>query len=103
MYYTNIMLYHIILSVRYYPRFHGTAVGLGTYYPRIQHSVCIFIKIWSFTCSGKLTCNSKTRQMYMPVYCTWMVIRFDQNQGFANPWCWVAVRQNFALWGILFM
>jgi hypothetical protein len=28
-YYTNITLY----SVRYYPRFHVTAVGFGTYYP----------------------------------------------------------------------
>jgi hypothetical protein len=25
--------YHVIYSVRYYPRFHITAVGLGTYYP----------------------------------------------------------------------
>jgi len=34
------MLYHIIYSVRYYPRFHITAAGLGTYYPRIQGSTC---------------------------------------------------------------
>ena len=27
--------YHIIYSVRFYPRFHVTAVRLGTYYPRI--------------------------------------------------------------------
>ena len=27
--------YHVIYSVRYYPRFHVSAVGLGTYYPRI--------------------------------------------------------------------
>jgi len=33
--YTNITLYHVIYSVRYYPRFHLTAVGLGTYYPLI--------------------------------------------------------------------
>jgi hypothetical protein len=25
--------YHVIYSVLYYPRFHTTAVGLGTYYP----------------------------------------------------------------------
>ena len=31
-YYTNITLYHAVYSVRYYPRFHVTAVGLGTYY-----------------------------------------------------------------------
>jgi len=31
--YTNIMLYHVICSVRYYPRFQVTAVGLRRYYP----------------------------------------------------------------------
>jgi len=35
--------YHVTYSVRYYPRFHVTAVGLGTYYPRIQGSACTFI------------------------------------------------------------
>jgi len=39
--YTNIMLYHVIYSFRYYPRFHVTAVGLGTYYPRMWGTVCI--------------------------------------------------------------
>ena len=29
--YTNMTLYDVIYSVRYYPRFHVTAVGLGTY------------------------------------------------------------------------
>jgi len=31
----NIMLFHVILvySLRYYLRFHATAVGFGTYYP----------------------------------------------------------------------
>jgi hypothetical protein len=29
-----------MFSVRYYPRFHVTAVGLGTYYPRIRGSAC---------------------------------------------------------------
>ena len=33
--------YHVIYSVRYYPRFHVTAVGLGTYYPWIRGSACI--------------------------------------------------------------
>jgi hypothetical protein len=36
-----ITLYHVIYSVRYYPRFRVTAVGLGTYYPRIRGSACI--------------------------------------------------------------
>jgi hypothetical protein len=32
--------YHVIYSVRYYPRFHVTAVGLGTYYPWIRGHTC---------------------------------------------------------------
>ena len=39
--YTNITLYHVIYSVRYYPRFSVTAVGLGTYYPWIRRSTCM--------------------------------------------------------------
>jgi len=31
-YYTNITLYDVIYSVRYYPRFSVTTVGLGTYF-----------------------------------------------------------------------
>jgi len=34
--------YHVIYSVRYYPRFHVTAVGLGTYYTRIWGNYCIW-------------------------------------------------------------
>ena len=45
MYVTRISRYitlcHVIFSVRYYPRFHVTAVGLGTYYPWIWGSACI--------------------------------------------------------------
>jgi len=37
---TNITLYHVIYSVRYYTQFHVTAVGLGTYYPWIRGSDC---------------------------------------------------------------
>jgi hypothetical protein len=33
--------YHVKYSVRYYPRFHITAVGLGTYYPWIRGHYCI--------------------------------------------------------------
>jgi hypothetical protein len=33
--------YHVIYSVRYYPQFHVTAVGLGTYYPWIRGHYCI--------------------------------------------------------------
>jgi len=32
--------YHVIHSVRYYTRFHVTAVDLGTYYPWIRRSAC---------------------------------------------------------------
>jgi hypothetical protein len=35
--------YHVIYSVRYYPRFHIIAVGLGTHYPRIQRHYCIVL------------------------------------------------------------
>jgi hypothetical protein len=35
--------YHVICSVRYYPRFHVTAVGLGTYYPWIRGHYSIII------------------------------------------------------------
>ena len=41
-----ITLYHVIYSVRYYPRFHVIAIGLGTYYPWIRRSVCMLL---SFT------------------------------------------------------
>jgi hypothetical protein len=40
--YTNITSYDVIYSVRYYPRFSVTAVGLGTYYPRIRRSTCMW-------------------------------------------------------------
>jgi hypothetical protein len=33
--------YHVIYSVRHYPRFHVTALGLGTYYPLIRGHYCI--------------------------------------------------------------
>jgi len=43
-YYTNITLYYVIYSVRYYPRFHVTALVLGTYYPRIPLWVSTFYR-----------------------------------------------------------
>ena len=39
--YKNITLHHVIYNARYYPRFHVTAAGIGTYYPRIQGSAFI--------------------------------------------------------------
>ena len=41
--YASITLYHVIYSFRYYPRFHVTAVGLGTYYPWVLGSAYIHI------------------------------------------------------------
>jgi len=32
------VIYHVIYSFRYYPRYHVTAVGLGTYYQWIRGS-----------------------------------------------------------------
>jgi len=40
--YVTRMLRYMTYSFRYYPRFHVTAVGLGTYYPRIRRSGCIY-------------------------------------------------------------
>jgi hypothetical protein len=39
--YTDITLYAVIYSFRYYTRFSVTAVGLGTYYTWIRRSTCI--------------------------------------------------------------
>ena len=56
--YTNITFYHVIYSVRYYPRFHVTAVGLGTYYPWIRGSACSLMtkrnELWVCTTIGSL-------------------------------------------------
>jgi hypothetical protein len=35
--------YHVMYSVHYYPRFHITAVSLGTYYPWIRGTTLIRI------------------------------------------------------------
>jgi hypothetical protein len=35
--------YHVIYSVNYYPWFHITVVGLGTYYPQIQEHYYIYV------------------------------------------------------------
>ena len=35
--------YHVTYSVRYYPRFHVTAVGLGTYHPWIRGNACVCV------------------------------------------------------------
>jgi len=47
-------LYHVMYSFRYYPRFHVTVVGLGTYYPRIGGSACVWHRVFwvSGVCSS---------------------------------------------------
>jgi hypothetical protein len=40
--YTMLHEYHVN-SIRYYPQFHVTAVGLGTYYPRIRWHYCTLL------------------------------------------------------------
>jgi hypothetical protein len=42
--------YHVIYSVRYYPRFHVTAVGLGTYCPEIRVHTCIRTLTYNAQC-----------------------------------------------------
>ena len=37
--------YHIIYSIRYYPQFHITAVGLGTYCLQVRGSACTLIML----------------------------------------------------------
>jgi hypothetical protein len=57
--YTNITLYHVlyIYSVPYYPRFHVTVVGPGTYYPPIRgsNSICLLsLHRYKFTLAATL-------------------------------------------------
>ena len=43
--------YRVVYSVRYYPRFPVTVLGIGTYYPRIRKSTCNFIVMNWATCA----------------------------------------------------
>jgi len=73
--------YHVIDSVRYYPRLHVTAVGLGTYYPWIRLSACTVL----LSLNIRLGCVS-SNGVY--VYC-----RFGENRWTS----WVVGRGN--CWG----
>jgi hypothetical protein len=44
----------LIYRVRYYPRFRASAVGLGTYHPRIREDYCTFETPRRWTKSMKL-------------------------------------------------
>ena len=92
--YTNITLYHVIYSVRYYPRFHVTAVGLGTYYPRIRGSppvrgnfkVPCFILGSKRMCRKLLTVSSETTV----VSSTMQIVRHIESCELIPSWvaCW---------------
>ena len=77
--YTNITSYDVIYSVRYYLRFHITAVGLRTYYPWIWRSTCIGISIQ--TCSHTaanllklvLTCMGNEHFHCLGVHHCWLL------------------------------
>jgi hypothetical protein len=43
---------HVTYSVRYYPWFHVTAVGLGTYYPWIRGHTCTVWYVQSYIVLG---------------------------------------------------
>jgi hypothetical protein len=55
--------YHVVYSVRYYPGFHVTAVGLGTYYPWIRG-------------------HYFTSQKYIGLHIKWLLILLD----FSKTW-----------------
>ena len=56
MYVTRIS--HVIYSVLFYPRFHITAVCLGTYYLRIRRSACILEKAYELAL-GQITAEER--------------------------------------------
>jgi hypothetical protein len=54
-----------VYSVRYYPRFHVTAVGLGTYYPRIWGIyVYVHIPLYPEDGGSRMARNTVTLKIY---------------------------------------
>jgi hypothetical protein len=45
--------YHVTYSVRYYPRFHVSAVGLGTYCPQVRRGVRVVVSPQLFKLSAQ--------------------------------------------------
>jgi len=72
----NITLYHVIYSVRYNPRFHVTAVSLGTYYPWIRGSICITLPHIQAT-NQRNENNIMFLHLKIPSHCTGYVARND--------------------------
>jgi hypothetical protein len=61
--------YHVIYSVRYYPRFHVTAVGLGTYYPWIRGHYCTdYQGFTSYDQMAKQNCIKSASHSFWHVY-----------------------------------
>jgi hypothetical protein len=52
---------YTVYSVRYYPRFHITAIGLGTYYPWIRGHYCR----WEIARSLSVTCFFAYQKPYL--------------------------------------
>jgi len=52
--YTNITLYDVMYSVRYYPRFHVTDIGFGTLLPADRGFTCITFAVKKKTISQKV-------------------------------------------------
>jgi hypothetical protein len=80
--YTNIMLCDVIYSVRYYPHFSLTAVGLGMYYPQIQWSncntYCLSTGYMNVTLRVLLVFDSISKQSKTCLkchMCTWLIIK----------------------------
>jgi hypothetical protein len=59
-------------SIRYYSRFHVTAVGLGTYYLRIRGQTCVFILMLVIRLWSKYTIfnNNRMRKKIIANLCT---------------------------------
>jgi hypothetical protein len=87
--YTNITLYHAIYSVWYYPQFHVTMVGLGTYYLWIWGSACVCVCMCIYTgCNRRngpnfrrvflmLNYTEKTQNTYIQSWTVWEIMTIE--------------------------
>jgi hypothetical protein len=80
--------YHVLYSVRYYPQFHVTAVGLGTYYPWIRgHTVYIYI--YTYMVIKKSLCTWWKTQCIRTIPTQLMI------------WRWPS-QNTFGMWTVLY-